>query len=566
MDVSKEGGIYRGSSKNCNRKGFSSSGVFQLFADVIDKWAHKEKDGEKESDHPALWWVDGEGKEVKWSFQDLSSNSKRAANVLRTAANITPGDKVMVLVHRIPEYWLMQVACLRTGAILVAAPANIGPAELDRRISACKPVCFLAGGDVIDNDLLNVIDQFSSSPVNTVKCRLMVNRMKQTNRVGWLSFEELFQHASNEHESVKSLSSAPITIVFTSGTTGNSKMVEHSQASWGLSNRMDMGKTGAGIIQSDLVWLQSSTGWVILLARALRSWSVGAGLFFHYKDITPREALETFQKFPVTFALLLPSMYIGAAKEDLKSFNFPTLNCCTTTGEPMNKLVTLKWKQETGIDLRTDYGQTETGLLCVPPRDGENRIGSVGKAFHGVDVVIIDDNNQEVCPGKLGRVVVRVKPYRPVGMFNRYVDDPQSMAARFSGDFYITDDLGFKDEDGYFWIVGRTDDIIFLNAVNINPYDVEECLMTHPAVQQCAVVSSPDSLGQAAVKAFVVLSNEFKNKEQDEMMKELQDHVQKSAGAWMSPAKMEFVNGLPTTITGKINRKELKQKEWKSTI
>ncbi|KAJ7376473.1 acyl-CoA ligase, partial [Desmophyllum pertusum] len=211
---------------------------------------------------------------------------------------------------------------------------------------------------------------------------------------------------------IKSLSSAPITIVFTSGTTGNSKMVEHSQASWGLSHRMDIRKTGAGVIQSDLVWLQSSTGWVILLARALRSWSVGAGVFFHYKDITPREALETLQKFPVTFALLLPSMYISAAKEDLKSFNFPTLSSCTTTGEPMNKLVMLKWKQETGIDLRCSYGQTETII------DDNNQEVSPGKLGR---VVIVDDNDQEVHPGTLGRVVIRVKPYRPVGMFTCYV-------------------------------------------------------------------------------------------------------------------------------------------------
>lgn len=189
----------------------------------------------------------------------------------------------------------------------------------------------------------------------------------------------------------------------------------------------------------------------------------------------------------------------------------------------------------------------------------------MGPACPGVDVVVVDDNNQEVRelpPGKVGKIVVRVKPYRPVGLFRRYVDDPEKTAARFSGDFYITGDLGYKDEDDYFWIVGRTDDSIIANGVNINPYLVEECLISHQAVLECAVVSSPDPLGQASVKAFIVLSSDSKNKNQDEMIKELQNYVTKKTGAWMSPRKIEFMDAFPTTLTGKINRNELKQKEW----
>ncbi|XP_020612224.1 acyl-coenzyme A synthetase ACSM4, mitochondrial-like isoform X2 [Orbicella faveolata] len=294
-------------------------------------------------------------------------------------------------------------------------------------------------------------------------------------------------------------------------------------------------RPGIGIIQSDLCWFHSSTGWAVLLVSAISSWSAGAGIFAHYKDIEAREALEILQTFPITSVFFLPRIYIGAVKEDLKSFHFPSLSSCITTGEPMNKEVMLKWKEKTGIDLREAYGQTELGPITCTPRNGEHRIGSVGPACHGVDVVVIDDNNQELCPGKIGKIVVRVKPYRPVGLFSRYVDDAEKTAARFSGDFYITGDLGYKDEDGYFWIVGRTDDIIFVNGVNINPYIVEKCLISHQAVLECAVVSSPDPLGQTSVKAFVVLSSDFKNKEQGEMIKELQDYVTKKTGAWMSP-------------------------------
>ncbi|XP_020612223.1 acyl-coenzyme A synthetase ACSM3, mitochondrial-like isoform X1 [Orbicella faveolata] len=321
-------------------------------------------------------------------------------------------------------------------------------------------------------------------------------------------------------------------------------------------------RPGIGIIQSDLCWFHSSTGWAVLLVSAISSWSAGAGIFAHYKDIEAREALEILQTFPITSVFFLPRIYIGAVKEDLKSFHFPSLSSCITTGEPMNKEVMLKWKEKTGIDLREAYGQTELGPITCTPRNGEHRIGSVGPACHGVDVVVIDDNNQELCPGKIGKIVVRVKPYRPVGLFSRYVDDAEKTAARFSGDFYITGDLGYKDEDGYFWIVGRTDDIIFVNGVNINPYIVEKCLISHQAVLECAVVSSPDPLGQTSVKAFVVLSSDFKNKEQGEMIKELQDYVTKKTGAWMSPREIEFVDAFPTTLNGKVNRNHLKQKEW----
>lgn len=529
------------------------------FADVIDEWAQKEKKGERESDIPALWWVSGEGQEEKWSFQDLASNSKRVANVLYRSASIKPSDRVIVLVYRVPEYWLMQLACLRTGGVLVPVPPDIGPQELQRRISACKPSCVVAGGGAIDEDLLDVIDQFSSSADSTVKARLMVNRMKPTNREGWLSYEELFQEASNEHESVKSLSSSPVAFFFTSGTTGNSKMIEHSQGS------MCLASVGMPRVGPDLFWCNTSTGWSAVLGVAFLSWYFGNGVFAHYSHLKARETLETLQNYPITTIGFLPGMYKRCVQEDLKGFRLPKLRHCFTGGEPMDKQAIIKWKEGTGIDLLQGYGTTETGSLTLTLPFHENRVGSVGKAFPGMQVAIIDDNNQEVPPGNTGRVALRVKPYRPVGLFTCYVGEPQKTAACFSGDFFVTDDLGFKDEDDYIWLQGRIDDIIFCEGDNINPYEVEDCLKEHPAVLECAVVSSPDPFGQSTVKAFVVLSDEFKEAQQNETVKVLQDHVTRCSAAWMCPTKIEFVPFLPKTLIGKTNRKELREKEWKTT-
>ncbi|KAJ7376472.1 Acyl-coenzyme A synthetase acsm4, mitochondrial-like [Desmophyllum pertusum] len=258
------------------------------------------------------------------------------------------------------------------------------------------------------------------------------------------------------------------------------------------------------------------------------------------------------------------SMYMNALEEeDVKSFSFPTLRYCIGGGEPINKQVLFKWKEETGMQLFNYYGQTE--IADLSPGDDEGR-ASCGKAFPGVDMLIVDDNDQEVPPGTLGRVAVRVKPYRPVGMFTRYVDDPEKTAACFSGDLYFTGDVGRMDAEGYFWIIGRADELVNCYSHLVNPYDVENCLKEHPAVLDCAVVSSPNLMGETT-KAFVVLSGGFKSRNQDEMIKELQDHVTCNTGKWMSPKKVvvEFIKDLPKTVVGKVNRQELKNREWSSS-
>lgn len=532
------------------------------FADVIDEWAQKEKEGKRRNNHPALWWIDGDGKEVKWSYQDVVLNSKKTANLLCTAASIKPGDRVMAILPTIPEYWLMQAACLRTGGVFVIVINNIGPKELHRRILRSKPVCVVAAPcDQITSKLLDVVDQTCSSGEGTIRSRILVNRMKHEQREGWLPFEDLFQTASADYQSVKSLSSAPTNIFHTSGTTGNAKMVEHSQASSGLGTS---GMRKSTFAEIDLSWTATPTGWSVLLINGLFSaWSVGSGVFAHYKTVTTRDALETLQKYPITHAQFKPFIYMEALHEgNLRSFSFPSLKRCFVAGEPTNECMVRGWKAETGVEIWNFYGQTEMNMLTFPREPGDDsRPDSVGKPLPGIEMLIVDDNDKEVPPGTLGRVVVRVKPYRPVGMFTCYVDEPEKTAACLSGDFYVTGDLGRMDAEGYFWIVGRSDDMIICNAININPHEVENSLKGHPAVLDCAVVSSPYMMTQT-LKAFIVLTSGFKERNQDELIKELQDHVTYNTGTWMCPKKMEFIHDLPKTAVGKVNRRELRNREW----
>ncbi|XP_027036792.1 acyl-coenzyme A synthetase ACSM4, mitochondrial-like isoform X1 [Pocillopora damicornis] len=539
-------------------KGFCVPDYFN-FADVIDEWAQKEKEGKKQSDHPALWWIDGAGNEVKWTFGDVAVNSKKVANLLSNEADVKPGDRVMVILPAIPEYWLIQAACLRTGSVFLIMPTNVGPKELHRRMLKSKPVCVVAAPcDQVNNELLDVVDEVFCSAEVDIRSRILVNRMKyEERRRDWLLFEDLFQKASADYHSVKSQSSDPVIIYHTSGTTGNSKMVEHSQASTGLCSG---GMRRSHFVESDLIWIASPTGWPVLsFVSFFSTWSVGAGTFVHYVAfVTAREALETLQKHPITDAQFSHSLYLKALDdEDLKSLSFAKLKRFFVAGEPASKHMIRRWKEETGIELWNYYGQTETDILTFPREPGDDsRPDSVGKLLTGIDMLIVDDKYNEVTPGTQGRVVIRVKPYCPVGMFTRYVDDPEKTESCFCGDFFITGDLGRMDEDGYFWIFGRTDDVLIIDGCNIIPGDVENCLKEHPAVLNCVVVSV-SYLNRQIMKAFIVLSSGFKNENQDHLIKTLQDHVTYNSASWMSPEKMEFIDDLPKTGTGKVDRRKL---------
>ncbi|XP_078360117.1 acyl-coenzyme A synthetase ACSM4, mitochondrial-like [Oculina patagonica] len=539
------------------------------FADVIDEWAEKEKKGTRKSDYPALWWIDGIDNEVKWSFQDVALKSKKTANLLSKAADIKPGDRVMVVLPTIPEYWLIQAACLRTGGVLIVTPNNLGPVTFQQRILMAKPVCIvMAPCDQIPSEYVDVINQVTDSGQVNIRSRIVINRMKDEKWDGWLSFEDLFETASTEFQSVKSLSSAPTNMFYTAGTSGgNLKMAEHCHASMGLGSA---GMQMCRFEETDLSWTgNTSPGWSWLLLDNFHStWSVGAGTFAHYRKATAREFLEALQKYPITKYTSLYCTFMNALhEEDLESFRFPTLKRCYTAGEPTNKNVLRKWKEVTGIELWDYYGQTELAVITMPRKPGDDeQLFSAGKALPGIDMIVVDDNWQEVPPGTLGRVVIRVKPYRPVNMLTCYTDNPEKTAALYHGDFYLTGDLGRMDAEGHFWITGRADEIIFAEtADNVNPFEVEDILNEHPAVQTCAVVSSPH-LGGQTIKAFVVLSPGFKDKNQDKMIKELQEYVKYNSASYMCPKKMEFVDDLPKTLVDKIDRRTLTNREWNGVI
>ncbi|MCC7106888.1 MAG: AMP-binding protein, partial [Chloroflexi bacterium] len=290
-------------------------------------------------------------------------------------------------------------------------------------------------------------------------------------------------------------------------------------------------------------------------------WIMGAALFI--QDIPGRDApkltLQTLQDEGITPVCAPPTAYRLMVREELKCYDLSELRHCVGAGEPLNPEVIAAWEEGTGQVIRDGYGQTETVLLVgnFPPLDV--RPGSMGKPSPGYDVAVIDERGEACSPGQEGDIAVRVKPERPVGLFKEYWKDPNAMAGSFRGDWYITGDRAYVDEDGYFWFVGRADDVIISAGYRIGPFEVESALVEHPAVLEAAVVASPDEVRGEIVKAFVVLARGYEPAVA--LAVELQEYVKSVTAPYKYPREIEFVAELPKTISGKIRRVELRQRE-----
>jgi acyl-coenzyme A synthetase/AMP-(fatty) acid ligase len=347
---------------------------------------------------------------------------------------------------------------------------------------------------------------------------------------------------------------------FTSGTTGYPKMAIQTQG-YGLAHQIT-GRYWLDLRPDDVHWNLSDTGW----AKAAWSsyfgpWTCGATIFVHHAEgFDPKRSLEVLAQYPITTFCGAPTIYRMVVLQDLSQYEFKTLRHCVGAGEPLNPEVIETWQRATGLVIRDGYGQTESVLLCASFPCLEPRFGSMGKPSPGIDLAVIDDDGSVLPAGREGDVAVRVKPARPPGLFKEYRGDEERTQKAFRGDWYLTGDRAYVDEDGYFWFVGRADDVILSAGYRIGPFEVESALLEHPAVVESAVVSSPDDMRGEVVKAFVVLAAGVAGS--DELVKTLQDHVKHVTAPYKYPRKIEFVASLPKTVSGKIRRVELREREW----
>ncbi|KAM5199156.1 acyl-coenzyme A synthetase ACSM5, mitochondrial isoform 3-T3 [Hipposideros larvatus] len=525
---------------------------FNFAKDVLDVWSQLEKAGHRPP-NPAFWWVSGNGAEVKWSFEELGTQSRKAANVLGGACGLHPGDRLLLVLPRVPEWWLVSVACMRAGIIMIPGISQLTEKDLKYRLQASRAKSIITSGSLAPR-----VDAISAD-CPSLQTKLLVS---DDSRPGWVNFREVLREASAEHSCVRTKSQDPMTIYFTSGTTGTPKMVEHSCASYGLGFAASSRRFTA-LTAADIFWNTTDTGWVKAAWTLFSAWHNGSCLFVHEM---PQVDAKTLSRFPITTYCSVPTIFRLLVQEDLTRYRFRSLKHCVTGGEALNPDVREKWKKQTGLEVYEGYGQSETVLICGNVKGGTIKSGSMGKASAPYDVQIVDDKGNILPPGEEGDLAVRIRPQRPFCFFRWYLDNPKKTAASERGDFYITGDRARMDKDGYFWFLGRSDDVINSSSYRIGPVEVESALAEHPAVLESAVVSSPDPTRGEVVKAFIVLSPAYSSRDPEELTRELQEHVKRVTAPYKYPRKVAFVSELPKTVSGKIQRSILRSQEWRDEM
>ena len=518
---------------------------FNFGIDVVDKWA-------EDRTKLALISVDSTGEHVQHhSFWDLKILSNKYANALRDRG-VKKGDRVFIMLPRIPEWYVVMLGLIKLGALPMPGTTLLTSKDIEYRINTAEAVMAITDGENADK-----IDE-AAGGCPTLQHLVVVG----AGRKGWVSFEEEMAEASSVLDDPEpTRSDDPLLIYFTSGTVGYPKMVLHTQASYGIGHIISA-KYWHDLTATDLMWTLSDTGWAkAAYGKLFGQWTLGAAVMQH--DARGRFdaplTLRLLEKHGVTSFCAPPTAYRMLVLEDLRKYRLDNLRHCTGAGEPLNPEVMKQWQDGTGLVIYDGYGQTETVLMVGNFRCNEVRPGSMGKPAPGFTIRVVDEQGNEMPAGEEGQIAVKVKPERPVGLFKEYWKDAEEMERSFLGDWYLTGDKAYIDEDGYFWFVGRADDVIISAGYRIGPFEVESALIEHPAVAESAVVASPDDVRGEIVKAFVILAPDYVAS--DELMISLQDHVRTTTAPYKYPRAVEFVTEFPKTVSGKIRRVELRQRD-----
>jgi acetyl-CoA synthetase len=514
--------------------------------DVVDKWA-------EDRTKLALISIDRTGKHDRYhTFYDLSMASNKFANFL-LKIGVKKGERVLVILQSVPEWYIVLIGMFKLGIVAMPGTVLLTTKDIEYRINRSE-ACML----ITDMDHADIVESVKSK-CSTLKHLMLIDGK----RVGWYNYDEEISESSDflsEKDACETRSIDPMLIYFTSGTTGHPKMVLHTH-SYPLGHEVTA-KFAQALTDKDLHWTTSETGWAKAAWGKLFGQMIVGAAIIQWETPGRFDAdglLRAMKKYGVTTFCAPPTVYRMLIQMDLSKYNLK-LRHCMSAGEPLNPEVIRVWKKAFGLDIYDFYGQTETVCVLSNFPFMPIKYGSVGKPTPGHDVRIVDDNGKEVGINEEGNIAIYVdENIRPPGLFKEYWKDKDIMKKAFRGNYYYTGDRGYKDEDGYFWFVGRDDDVIKSSGYRIGPFEVESALIEHPAVAECAVVGAEDPKGLRGivVKAVVVLAKGFKPS--DTLTKELQEHVKKTTAPYKYPRLIEYVDELPKTISGKILRRELRK-------
>ena len=523
---------------------------FNFAYDVMDVWA------EEQPDKVALIWTNDEGEEKIFTFADLKRESDQTAAYF-ASLGIGHGDMVMIILKRRYEWWLTMLALHKLGAIAIPATHMLTKHDIvyrNNRASVRAIVC--VGEDYV---LTQVSDAMSESP--TVQTLISVGPEAPD---GFHDWHKEWQNApAFVRPNHVNTNDDTMLMYFTSGTSGEPKMVAHDFL-------YALGHLVTGVfwhnLSEDSIHLTvADTGWgKAVWGKFYGQWFAGAAVFvFDHEKFTAEKLLRKIEQYHITSFCAPPTVYRFMIREDFSQYDLSSLRYCCTAGEALNAAVYDRFYELTGIRLMEGFGQTETCMTLGTMPWMTPKPGSMGKPNAQYDIDLLRPDGTSCEDGEKGQIVVRVGDVKPLGLFKGYYRDDQLTRKAWHDGIYYTGDMAWRDEDGYYWFVGRIDDVIKSSGYRIGPFEVESALMTHPAVVECAITGVPDDIRGMVVKATVVLGKEWKDKAGDELVKELQNHVKHETAPYKYPRIIEFVDELPKTISGKIRRVEIREKDKK---
>lgn len=521
---------------------------FNFAYDVVDEWA--KKDPQKR----ALCWTNDKGEHFDFSFADLKEQSDKAASFF-LSLGLRRGDMVMLILKRHYEFWFAILGLHKIGAVAIPATHLLTPKDIIYRNNAAGIKAIIATDDEIV--IKHVNDAIPQSP--TVKHLITSGKHIPQN---WLSFHAGLKETATFMRPQKVNTNTDISLLyFTSGTTGEPKMVTHD-FTYPLGHIVTA-KYWHNLHENSLHLTVADTGWAkAVWGKIYGQWIAGACVFvYDHEKFNPEDMLQMIEKYKVTSFCAPPTVYRFFIREDLSKYDLSALEYCTTAGEALNPSVFETWHKITGLRIMEAFGQTETTPTIVTFPWMQPKAGSMGVPNPAYDMDLIDSNGRSVEDGESGEVVIRTDKFKPLGLFKGYYKDEALTRSVYHDNVYHTGDVAWRDEDGYYWFIGRLDDVIKSSGYRIGPFEVESALMTHPAVVECAITGVPDEIRGQIIKATIVLSAEYKNKAGDKLVKEIQNHVKKVTAPYKYPRIIEFVDELPKTISGKIKRAQIRNSD-----
>lgn len=505
------------------------------------------------ADKIALKWLHEDGSYEEVSYGELRGQANRLAGGL-AELGLQQGDRVLVMVPRRIIAYAIYLACLKLGLAVIPSSEMLRAKDLSYRLRHSEARAVIVWSEVTA-EVNKITDDLPA-----LDYRLSVAGNAEELGEGWTSLESLMADKPDSFTAVDSRRDDIAILAYTSGTTGNPKAVVHTHG-WGYAHLRITSSLWFDIRETDTVWATAAPGWQKWIwSPFLSVLGNGATGFVYNGSFHPDRYLQLLQDQGIQVLCCTPTEYRLMAKtEGLSQFDLSKLRCAVSAGEPLNGEVIRTFQQHFGITIRDGYGQTESTLIIAALKDEPIRIGSMGKSIAPGIVEVIDEAGLPVAPGVVGDIAVHLSM---PALFQNYYKDPERKANCSHGEYFVTGDRARKDEEGYFWFEGRGDDIIISSGYTIGPFEVEEALMKHSLVKECAVVASPDEIRGSIVKAFVVLKDSSAGT--PELIKELQSHVKEMTAPYKYPRKIEFISDLPKTTSGKIRRIELREQEKRS--